>query len=370
MAKYIKDIYAQQFGSKGSYLDKDVAIKFVPAPTGGWDAISPLAAMEPKYAVTLTNWVPRTGWCELRGGYNPWCQGLGSDSAVETLMAYRPNTGQQKLFAAAGTVIADVSDNGVIINEVTGLANAKFQHVMFTPAGGANYLGIVNGADDYMLYNGTTWSVPVVTGVNSSELVHINVFKRRIWFTQINSTSMWYLATDAIQGAATQFDLGAFMSKGGYMVGMATWTVDGGNGPDDLAVFITSEGQVIVYKGTDPDNANAWSLVGIFDLPKPIGRRCFLRLGSDVILITQTGALPLSQALPFDPVASRSVAITNRIQNAMLLAGQQYFSNFGWQMISFPQQSLVLMNVPQVANSTQVQYVMNAITGAWTEFTG
>jgi hypothetical protein len=95
------------------------------------------------------------------------------------------------------------------------------------------------------------------------------------------------------------------MSKGGFLMAMATWTVDGGQGPDDLAAFITSKGQVILYKGTDPTNANAWAMVGVFDLPPPIGRRCFMRFGADVILITSQGALPLSQALPFDPVASR-----------------------------------------------------------------
>lgn len=365
---YVKPRYAQQWGSKGSYLDKDIAVKSAPAPIGGWDAISPLSGMEPKYASILENWVPRTGWVEIRGGYNTWSQGLGS--AVETLMAYRPNTGVENLFAAAGSVIYNVSDYGVYTSSLTGVASSRWQSTMFTPAGGANYLYMVNGADTPKHYNGSVWATPAITGVSSSLFVHVNAFKRRLWFTQINSTSVWYLGTDAISGAATQLDLGPFMSKGGYLMAMGTWTVDGGNGPDDLAVFITSKGQVILYKGTDPTNANAWSMIGVFDLPPPIGRRCFCRIGSDLILITTTGALPLSQALPFDPVASRSVALTNRIQNAMLSAAQLYSDNFGWEMKAFPQQSLVLMNVPQVTNSSQVQFVMNAITGAWCKFTG
>ncbi len=78
MAKYVNPRYAGEWGAKGSYFDKDVAVKIVPSPVAGWDAISPLAAMEPKYAANITNWVPRPGWLELRGGYNVWCQGVST----------------------------------------------------------------------------------------------------------------------------------------------------------------------------------------------------------------------------------------------------------------------------------------------------
>lgn len=366
---YVRDKYKKNWGSKGPYLDKDVAIKVVPAPIKGWDALSPKAAMEPQYATDLVNWVPRTGYVEVRGGYNAWAQGL-STLPVNSLMCYRPSGSSEKLFAASSSSIFDVSSYGVYTTQLTGLTSDKWQHVNFTPAGGANYLLCVNGSDSYRAYNGTAWSTPSITGVTSSNLVHINIFKRRVWFIQNNSTSAWFLATDAISGAATQFDLGALMSKGGYLVAMATWTLDGGAGPDDYAVFITSKGQYIVYKGTDPTVAAAWALVGVFDLAPPIGRRCVLRYGAETLVITTQGLIPLSQALPFDPAASRSTALTNRIQNAMLQAAQLYSSNFGWQTIAFSQQGLLIMNVPQVDSSTQVQFVMNLLTGAWCQFQG
>lgn len=367
---FIKDKYAKQWGSKDSYFDKDVAIKIVPSPVGGWDAVSPLAAMEPKYAASITNWVPRTGWIEMRGGYNAWCQGITANP-VNTLMAYRPPNGTDILFAASGSAIYNVSTNGSPTISLSGLSGSKFQYVNFTPALGNSYLMAVNGLDaGIKTYNGTVWATQNPSGTSTGIFIGINVFKRRIWLISPNSTIAYFLGTDAITGAATALDLGAFMSKGGYLMAMATWTVDGGNGPDDMAVFITSKGQVIIYKGTDPTNANAWALVGVFDQPDPIGRRCFFRWGADLLLITIQGVIPLSQALPFDPSASRSVSITNRIQNAMLSAAQSYRANFGWQIISFPQQSLLLLNIPQVEGQTQIQYVMNTITGAWTAFNG
>lgn len=365
---YIAKTYANNWQNKGSYLDKDVAIKIVPAPIGGWDAISPLAAMEPKYAASIVNWVPRTGWLELRGGYNAWGQAI-TTSPVNSLMTYRPNTGNQQLFAASGTQIWDVSIYGRPILAVSGISSDKYQYVNFTPSLGLNYLMCVNGVNTGIrTYNGTSWTVNAITGTDNNIFININIFKRRVWVIEPNSTKAFFLGTDAITGAATAQDLGPFMSKGGYLLAMGTWTVDGGNGPDDLAVFVTSQGQCIIYKGTDPTNANAWALVGVFDLPTPIGRRCLCRVGSDLMLITIQGVIPLSQALPFDPSATRSVALTNRIQNAMMGSAQSYSANFGWEMITFPQQGLIFLNIPQAENSTQIQYVMNALTGAWTTF--
>jgi len=376
MAKYVKDIYAQAWGAKGSYLDKDVVVKIVPSPIGGWDSLSPLAVMEPKYAASMTNWVPRTGWIEIRGGYNTWvahASTVNPGTAVETLMAYRPkaNNGVQSLFAASGTTISDVTTNGIASDVVTSKSGARYQYVNFTPSLGSSYLLAVNGLDTGVVsYNGTTWSNTSITGTSTGIFANINIFKRRVWLIEPSSTIAWFLGTDAISGSASSQDIGPFLSKGGYLMAMGTWTIDGGNGPDDLAVFMSSEGQAVVYKGTDPSNVNAWALVGVFDLPKPIGRRCFYRLGSDLMLITEQGVLPISQALPLDSSSVRNVALTNRIQNSMQEAATAYINNFGWQFIAFPQQSLLFLNIPQVENSTQIQFVQNALTGAWTAFNG
>src|SRR5262249_31149821 len=123
----------------------------------------------------------------------------------------------------------------------------------------------------------------------------------------------------------------------------------------------------------DPGDPTGWTLVGTFTLAPPIGTppwRCALKVGSDVALITQQGVLPLSQALPFDPSADRSVAITSRIQNAMAQASMQAKDHFGWQLIGYPNQQLAILNVPIEENSTQYQFVMNVLTGAWCRFTG
>lgn len=358
---------------KVSFLAPDVTTKVIPAPTDGWDAISPLAEMDPKRAPILDNWIPRPGYVEIRGGYAPFSSTLGT-SPVETLMVYRSPT-DEKLFAASSSKIYDVSsgiDPGTVA--VSSLTNARWQYVNFTPGGGTNVIQCVNGADQLQQYNGTAWSVPVITGLpggSSAGIININAQKRRLWYIMKNSSVAAFMATDATSGAvAGTLDLGALWGKGGYLVGMGAWTIDGGSGPQDYALFISSRGQVTIYSGVDPTDSTDWHLVGTFDISPPIGRRCMTRLGSDVAIITQQGLIPISQALPFDPSADRSVALTARIQNAMAVAALNGVDLFGWQFISYPSQQLGFLNVPLSENSQSCQFVINALTGGWCRFTG
>lgn len=358
---------------KVPYLAPDVLAKVVPSPTDGWDAISPLAEMDPKRAPILDNWVSRPGYVELRGGYTAYSSILSS-TAVESLLVYRSPTGEQ-FFAAGGAKIYDITVGSTPTSVLTGLSSGRWQYVNFTPNGGTNVIQCVNGLDPLQQYNGTVWSVPAITGLSggrtTANIININIQKRRFWYVMRNSTVAAFMPTDAITGPiAGEFDFGALWNKGGFLVAAFAWTVDGGSGPQDYACFISSRGQITIYAGTDPTSSNTWQLVGTFDVAPPIGRRCFLRIGSDVALITQQGVIPISQALPFDPSADRSAAVTSRIQNAMSLAAMAAQDHFGWQLISYPNQQLAILNVPLTENSSQVQYVMNTLTGGWCRFVG
>lgn len=357
---------------KVPFLAADVLTKAIPSPTDGWDAISPLAEMDPKRAPILDNWVPRPGYVELRAGYIT-SSTVGSSIPVETLIVRRSPSDEQ-FFAAAGSHIYNAGTNGLAPVVVSGQNSARWQYVNFTPGAGTAVIQLVNGVDQLLQYDGTSWTNPAITGLpggSTANIVNINAQKRRLWYVMNQSTVAAFMPTDAITGAiAGTLDLGALWNKGGYLVAMNAWTIDGGSGPQDYALFISSRGQVSIYSGVDPTLSTDWHLVGTFDVSPPIGRRCMQRLGSDVAIITQAGVIPISQALPFDPSADRSVAITARIQNAMSSAAMTGMGNFGWQLISFPTQQFEILNVPLAENSSQQQYVMNTLTGAWCRFIG
>jgi hypothetical protein len=343
----------------------------LPAPVGGWDAKNSLGEMPPENAVFLNNWFPRPSDVMLRNGYRKFATGLGGQ--VNAVMSY--NAGENtKLFAASGANIYDVTAGGAVGAPVwTTATSDKWYHTNVATPGG-NFLYLANGVDKPLLYNGTTWtaidgaSTPAITGVTTTLLTHPYVAKQRVWFIETRSLRAWYLPVISVGGAANSLDFGSLCRRGGYLVSMAEWTVEGGFGMSDYVAFITSEGEMLIYSGTDPSNSAAWSLLGIWYVGSPIGRKCFTKFGSDLLLITQEGLTPMSQGRFFAELGNKGT-LTDNIQWAISAATSLYGSNFGWQAISYPLQNALLLNVP-VSAGLQEQYVQNTVTGAWCRFTG
>lgn len=342
------------------------------APIEGWDASSPIAAMPERRAIELENWFPTASDIRVRRGRRVHCGNLGSGGVVETLMVYHAVVAaNSKLFAVTGGKIYDVTIEYGATEQATGLTNNRWQHVNFATSAG-KFLWCCNGEDDPRHYNGTTWATPSLTiaGYSAADVVHVEAHKERLWLVLKDSTDVAYLPTSSIAGTATVYPLGQYLTRGGYVVAIATWTIDGGDGVDDKLVVISSRGQCLVFVGTDPSSASTWALEGVYDLGAPIGRRCFTKAGGDLVLINVDGVVPLSLALSQERGAISTIALSRNIKNAINNAARDYRSNFGWELVSYPLGIYVLLNVPLSAGVEQQQYVMNTETGAWCRFTG
>ena len=336
-----------------------------PAPVGGWNARDSLAAMKKEDAVILDNLVPKTTEVVLRPGSANHVTGI--TGTVETLAVYAKANGSYTMFAAAGNSIYDVTNPGTVGAPVqTGLSNARWQTTNFATAGG-KFIYFVNGADPARYWDGTAWTNATITGVSTSSLVSVNTYQRRLWFTEKDSMRVWYLPVVSIAGAAQSFDLSSLFGQGGYLMAMATITSDSGTGMDDFAVFLSSEGEIAVYRGIDPSSAATWYLVGVYSVGAPVGRRCFQSYGADSLIVSKDGVMPMSKALATGRT-NTSISITDKIQQAMSDATSTYGANFGWEIQIYPEENLVILNVP-VTNGSQ-QFVMYAINGSWCRFLG
>ena len=338
--------------------------KSIPAPSGGLNAKDSIANMPETDAVTLDNFIPRPDRIEVRRGYIEHTTGI--TGAVQSIIPYVSPT-VNKLFAAANNEIYDVTTAGAVgAASVTGLSNNKWQDTMFSTAGG-NFLVICNGADSVRNFDGVSWTTPTITGVTSSNLINVNVFKFRLFFIEKNTMKFWFLPLNSIAGAASSFNLASIFKKGGYLVAMGTWTLDSGTGADDLAVFITSEGEVAVYQGTDPTDATRWGLVGVFTTSKPVGNRCFVKMAGDLVMITEAGFLPVSKSLYTDQTAPQ-LSISSKIERLVNKYTISSSDNFGWESEYFPTQNIILFNIPVVENMFSYQYVMDLSTKGWGRF--
>jgi hypothetical protein len=355
----------------------------IAAPVGGLNDRDSIADMGSEYAIQLDNWFPGTRSVSVRGGSVLHASGLPATG--ETLMAYQgiyASSSVNRLFAAADDSIYDITAGGVITSAaVTGKSNARWDYVNFAN-NGASYLVCVNGSDLPMFYNGNTWTASStgyatpITGVTASTFTQVAVWKNRLFFVQKNSLSCWYLGTGAIGGAASELNFGGVAKLGGHLVAITTLTSSAGVTPDDYLVAITSEGECLVYRGTDPADPNKFGLVGVFRIGRPIangsnmqGGRFISRIGADVVVITADGMVTLQSMMNFD-VLSQQKTINDTIINTVTQSVTKYKSNFGWQAKLCPMQNKLIINVPTAEGSQSFQYVMNTITGAWCRFLG
>lgn len=360
----------QPIKSKAKQRQQIVSVTSYPAPIGGWNARDALAAMKPTDAVRLINWFPLPTYCEIRGGNAEHADGLIGD--VETLAVYNRLTGTSQMFGATDSGVYNVTSSGTAVDQGVTSTDGRWQYVNFGD-GTSNYLIMCNGVDKPLYWDGTTWvevdggSTPALTGVTTTNLVYPMAYQGRLFFIQKNTLSFWYLAAGAAGGGLTEFDLSGEATMGGYLVAMINWTFDGGDGQDDYAVFVTSEGQVIVYVGNNPSVAANWQKKGTFSLGKPLGRRCLMKYGGDVLYLSQSGALPLSVFLQSVAI-EKKLPLTDKITTAFSEAARAYIGNFGWEGTYFQPRNAFIFNIPTSENQTAKQYVMNTITKAWCEF--
>lgn len=343
-------------------------VKIVPPPYGGWNARDDLAAMKPEDAVILENVIPADNGVVTRGGCVEWTTGLGS--SVQSLLEYNSPTGTEKLFGATDDAIYDVSSQGAVgAAAVSTLTNGWWQSLQFATAGG-NYLVAVNGADGVRTYDGSVWATQTITGATAANFITVTAHIERLWFCEEGTLKVWYLPVNAIAGAATSINLGYHSKLGGKLMAMASWTRDGGAGMEDLAVFITSRGELHIFSGIDPSSSTTWERVGTFKVPEPIGRRCMIKVGGDVGILTTQGLIPLSGVLARAESAQGRTAITDKIRKAFTAAYDDAPALNGWCVQEYPVGKLLVINLPITEGVSAMQFVMNANTGAWCRFTG
>lgn len=341
----------------------------LPTATDGWVTSKNLGQMKPTEAIILDNWFPRETDITIRPGSSIFGTGVGGGN-VETLHGYSNPTGDKLLAAGSGAFYDATLGGAMGAPLASGFANNQWQGVNMGNAAGLMFALLVNGVDPPQIYDGSTMSNTTLTGIpDPTTLVHAGIFKQRVFYIQKNSLAFWYHPqSGAVQGALSKFDLAAFSQLGGYLMAYANWTRDGGNGVDDYAAFLTSNGEVLIYQGSDPGDASSFALVGIYRIGAPLGRRCFFKYANDVAILNQDGLVPLGNVLGRDRTGLAATTFSQNIANVFTQIASLYRSSFGWQGILYPRNRMGIVNIP--VGNQYYQYVINTNTGAWCRFTG
>ena len=339
-----------------------------PAPSGGWvQNVSMMNAPEDA-AEVLDNIFPTAAGARLRGGKTLHAT-IAAD--VVQIMSYQGASGA--LFAADANNVYDITtpaDPAVSPSaDITSLTNGDWSYINFATSGG-KYLWMVNGADSARHFDGTSWAAPTITAVTSSTLSQVWAFKSRIFCVKNSSLSAWYLPSDSIAGAAAEFPMASIFTKGGKLLFGTTWSLDSGTGLDDVCVFVTDQGEVAVYEGTDPSSASTFSLTGVYDIAVPLSKHAWFRAGGDVAIATEDGIVSLASAVQKDRIAISRDAITYPIEDAWREAVTLRSASHRFNCTMWPSKQMLMVSVPNDYAGISQAYVANARTGKWCRFTG
>ncbi|RYG88114.1 MAG: hypothetical protein EON59_05415 [Alphaproteobacteria bacterium] len=210
-------------------------------------------------------------------------------------------------------------------------------------------------------------------GLTTADMSYVWTYKNRLWFAQTDSMNAWYLEqVDAIGGNAAPFPLAGVFARGGTLLFGQSWSLEAGGegGLSEQVVFVSDEGEVAVYQGSDPAEAATWSKVGVYRIGKPLGNRAFLRGGGDLAISTSVGLVPLSKAIQLDVTSLNTATVSYGIADAWSDATELRSLN-NWQAELWPEQKMALIAPPATQDAPlPVVFVSNTETGAWARFTG
>jgi hypothetical protein len=401
----------------------------LPAPVGGLNTLTPLAAMPPQFASVMTNVFPHADRIETRGGYATLATlaAIGKASTVEgwrRLMVHVKGGTETALGAyfwhedVGGTArsrlrIYTIATDGTLTSsrEVVTLASANEvgwvgEWTHFTSGSGTTYVVLLVATENGGAYtfapqafDGSAWTIPAITGL-PQVVLGVHSHRNRQWFYNcdtISSTakplSVYYLPIGAIAGAVTEFNLGPFLSKGGRVVAMRSLTIDGGDGTDDLAAFITDQGQVAVYSGYDPASPSTWRQVGVFDVGRLAAWRSQYHISGDpriwtpkgafaieykgdVLILAQKGVVSLLKAMRAESDVDDTLSANIRptlTEAASSIAANENFAAWKIEHMPLIKHLIVSASASFASSSTERVwgadwYVMNTETGAWTKY--
>lgn len=342
----------------------------IQAPTGGLNDFDPLAAMDSRYMIDCLNMIPGTSMVDCRPGYVEVVPSIGH--AVKSLLSYAGTSGSSILFAATDDGIYDMSGAKVF----AGITNGDMGHLNFTNQSNS-YMVAWNGVDPAVLFNGTSWiafdevATPVspgqISGLDPSDISFACVHVNRLFFVEKNSMTVFFLPLDAVAGIASPLYMGSNFNKGGRVLSLHRWSSDTGRGLDDRFVVITTQGEAASFTGTDPANADNWSLDSVFSMAAPLGEKAIDQFGGDVIFLSRRGLVPLSTMM-YGTTSDVAYAgtLSKYINNTIAVMTAEWSSlPYVPEVRVHYEAQWITVSIFDRSSNQPTQLVMNILTGAW-----
>jgi hypothetical protein len=288
-------------------------------------------------------------------------------------MPYAVGTGS-KLFAATAAGVFDISAGGSVGAAMFAATSGRWSHTQFATSA-VDALVMVNGHDAMRQWYSGSWTTVATVGTGPSDLYDTDTFnlvcayRQRLFFGIKGTLNFVYLPAGSIAGAtAARFQLNQLFPRGGVLAAIDTWSVDSGTGPDDYIAFLSTEGEAVIFRGSDPSDATKWSLTGVYYIGPPLGNRCTAKIAGDLWVMTKTGIVSLTRVMRSGRVSAKEL-ISYPFQPTYESAVKESLTSDDWTLVPFLDQGIVLAPY-SLPVTTGAQFVFQTGSGGWSRFTG
>lgn len=362
---------------------------YVPAPVGGLNTMAAGGMMPETDCMLLWNMVSAENGLRSRLGSREWTTGLtgAADNYVRSMLSFKGSTSsgsKDRVFAVTSSGIWDVTSSSaapvisLAFGATTGDAGYGVSTAVVTSAGHfLLYADEVNGLHVYT-ESTDTWALIAmgvgagqISGVDPANIRFVHVFKNRICYAAADSQTLYYMTAGAIYGVATAFALSGQFRSGGHLVGVWSWTYDGGAGIDDALVAISAGGDIVIYQGSDPSSASTFGLTGVWHVGGlPSGRQVASSFGGELLILTKMGVLPLSRLVSGATAEDSRLYETFKISNLFNSLMLSRSSLSGWSIRLNPEDNTLMVTVPTLAGQACEQLVMSVASKGWSRYDG
>lgn len=336
-------------------------------PYGGLDLVSPIDNMEPAFALDLVNVFPGAGAPTVRLGYSQFAN-IGSTTLVKFCGSLVKADATELLIAGTDTKLYSVTTSGTVTDRTgTAPTSGEWQSVTYN-----NRIYLCNGVDTPQVWDGTaaTFSNITFTGPTISNLINVTAHKERLYFVEKNTAKVWYggLQVTGTGGtpALTAFDFSYVFTRGGFLVGIGSFSNTTSTTSQDYFWACSSEGEIVFYNGTYAGDPTSWGIVHRCVIGRPLGYRAFVRVNNEVWVITEQGIVPLSSVFQSDPEQALNV-VSYRVNPLISDAAGQFGFDHQWHGFFWPQGRRVYISIPTTGAGCYF-LVYSIDTKGWTKF--
>jgi hypothetical protein len=219
--------------------------------------------------------------------------------------------------------------------------------------------------------DGTSWITgPIGSNVvNGRNLVYVWKYRNRLFFIEAASMNAWYLAPNAVGGVLSLIPLAGAATKGGRLLYGATWSLDAGDGIDEKCLFVTDQGEVIIFTGTNPSDPANWKQQGRYQLSAPLGMNAHIQVGGDFLMLTVDGIIPLSQAITKD-AGQLELAMLTRSIKKLWRDEVNAKRAWSWTIKKWDEFGAMFVTTPGDVPGSRHCLVVNNATIAWCRYLG